>query len=116
MRFLISLLLCAACSQPFSQGSTSPQLPSLLGDADLGSCDELDGAAHPGATSYYLGEFEGGDGTWLGTETWLLYANETWESDGQGDCEVVWDVSANETIECMMEDWAFSQVSRKRTT
>jgi hypothetical protein len=47
----------------------------------------------PWATSYFVGEFHYDDcGNLRGTETWVLYANPTWEDLGGHDCRVVWNV------------------------
>lgn len=47
----------------------------------------------PWATSYFVGTFHYDDcGNLRGKETWVLYANDTWEDLGGHDCRVVWDV------------------------
>jgi hypothetical protein len=62
--------------------------------ADPG-CDDFEGVEIPGATSYFVGDFEfvgdDLDGV-VGTEAWVLLANPTWEELGAIDCTIYWSV------------------------
>ncbi|HCH62080.1 MAG: hypothetical protein CL927_09945 [Deltaproteobacteria bacterium] len=58
-------------------------------------CQDRDGLTLAGAASYFYGELEpeGGSDTgpqWVGSEEWLLYANDSWREAGVDDCRVTW--------------------------
>ena len=55
-------------------------------------CESALDAPVPGATSYFVGDFELSGDNVTGTEYWMLFANTPWhELDGE-DCEVRWSV------------------------
>ncbi len=85
-------------------GGDASGLPDLLATADRSGCQTVtssDGEELPvpGAVSYFYGVYaESGDedGVWVGTERWVLFANDRWQELGEGDCEVVWLTRATE--------------------
>jgi hypothetical protein len=72
-------------------------------DQDTSDCEEVEGQPVPGAVSYFVGSYQDqGDGTWRGTEQWVLIANDRWietETDlpAAGMCTVTWTVAASES-------------------
>lgn len=72
-------------------------------DQDTAECEEVEGQPVPGAVSYFVGTYaDQGNGTWRGTEQWVLIANARWmeaEADlpTTGVCRVTWTVVASET-------------------
>lgn len=69
------------------------------GGPDGSMCDEVAGYDDiPGAANWYTGVLEESGDQWAGVEIWHLRANATWESQGGGDCEVVWAMSG-ETVD-----------------
>ncbi len=94
------LFLFACLTSSKDSGETSSDL-STCSTTDLSntatfdsSCQDFSGTATAGATGYFSGGFcfsgtSEGDQV-VGTETWLLLANETWQELGEDDCKVVW--------------------------
>lgn len=74
-------------------------LPQIEGaEDDPGGCEEVAGAAIPGAASVFYGEYwTEGDNEWAGEERWMLHSNAAWRAAGGEDCEVVWTATASET-------------------
>ncbi len=97
MRVLLPLLL-AGCSNSFKSTSGVELLPDLLSDLDTDGCADVDGIPVEGATSYFYGELaqESLNGSWSGSETWLLFSNPSWKATGQDDCQIVWSILADE--------------------
>ncbi len=65
-------------------------------------CESVLDADVPGATSYFVGDFDISGDTVTGMEYWILFANTPWqELDGE-DCQVQWQVegSKGEAIAC----------------
>ena len=84
----------------YDSGEVDPtELPNLSEGLDSDACEEVPGYEDlAGATSYFVGTYARiEDGTWIGFETWLLYATSEWEASGGADCQVVWDVAGSET-------------------
>ncbi len=73
-------------------------LPSLSSQLNPNHCDEISAELQvPGATSYFTGTYVLDNGSWIGREKWILFANEHWVEAGGETCEVVWDMTATET-------------------
>lgn len=71
-------------------------------DQDTSSCEEIEGQPVPGAVSYFVGSYvDSGDGTWRGTEQWVLIANQRWMElepmVESGMCTITWTVVASES-------------------
>ena len=84
----------------YDSGEVDPtELPNLSEGLATDACEEVPGYEDlAGATSYFVGTYARiEDGTWIGFETWLLYATSEWEASGGADCQVVWDVAGSET-------------------
>ncbi|MBM74928.1 MAG: hypothetical protein CMK59_05980 [Proteobacteria bacterium] len=95
------MIFLLACVNPKNTGYDSGLSSSSCSSIDLSSdasfdssCQEFDGVAVPGSTSYFLGDLclsgtsVGSQVT--GSETWLLIANDAWIASGQDTCTVVW--------------------------
>lgn len=88
-----------------ADGGDLSGLPDLLAGADRSGCQTVtssDGEELPvpGAVSYFYGEYAESSaepGVWLGSERWVLFANDRWQELGEGDCEVVWLTRATES-------------------
>lgn len=120
MRAPWMLLWLAACSSPGPEPLDPPGADdtALTGDDDGGDPGHFDDAIpdpwevmDPGycatrpyydpdwsvGTSWFVGDFRFKNGAWIGTETWVLYFNETAASALEIEaCQVVWAVSATE--------------------
>lgn len=71
-------------------------------DWDTSDCEEVEDQAVPGAVSYFVGSYaDQGNGTWRGTEQWVLIANDRWQEledmVADGVCTVTWTVVATES-------------------
>lgn len=71
-------------------------------DQDTSDCEEVEGQPVPGAVSYFVGSYrDQGDGTWRGTEQWVLIANARWQelepAVEDGMCTITWTVIGVET-------------------
>lgn len=102
--FLLVVVPAAACSAfgggaddtGEGDGGASGTLPDLTAGLDTEGCEDVDGTAIPGAVSFFVGEYERGDGSWSGAERWLLFANDAWKAAGEDDCVVRWTTTASE--------------------
>ena len=75
------------------------------------ACETLFDKPHPGATSFWLGDFDfgGGDQTNIvGREAWVLFPNSSWTALGAMDCEIVWDVSGTKSKKGAVSDYAMT--------
>ena len=93
------MLSLAACENSQATDTSTPSdvdLPNLIDDLDPEGCDTVDGTPHVGASSYFYGVLSLSESTWFGTESWILYANSSWQDQGQDDCQIVWDIQASE--------------------
>lgn len=87
-----------------TSGDSVDDLEDLKGalDASAEGCQEVDGISHPGAASYFYGEFEPSDVDedghqhWRGSEEWLLYSNDAWRDTGVSDCVITWSIQGEE--------------------
>ena len=60
-------------------------------------CDAVPGYEdHPGATSTFVGVYGPSGEGWAGVEAWMMYATPAWIAAGGSDCQVVWNVQADE--------------------
>jgi hypothetical protein len=76
--------------------SPSVKWPDPFGSLDVDHCQQAENYDPnvASATTYYVGEFTLDDNGVAGTETWVLYANDTWaQTLGAPKCEAVWEMS-----------------------
>jgi|GEM_PF-1434249 len=72
--------------------SNGAALPDLTKEFEPGQCEEIKGAAVPGADSYFHGSFKISGEAVSGHETWWLHANQSWEDKGGSSCTISWQV------------------------
>ena len=100
-----SLFLTAACvSKPsydgVDTGSTNNSDTEVLGPIDTppadSSCEELDGTAHPGASTYFAGSYTLDGDNLYGFEEAIYVANSSWEPILEStECRVTWTLTGS---------------------
>ena len=95
---LVSLAACSGDAPADDTGLGDPP-DTVLGDPHDGlqpnaACEEFEGTAVSGATTYFRGSFAVFDnGDVEGQEYWVLFPNQEWQSNGApSECYLVWDV------------------------
>jgi hypothetical protein len=75
-------------------------LEDLTQNLDQSGCDtnQATDSEIAGAASYYYGLYQKQSNSYSGYEQWLIFANETWSSQGFSDCTIQWTASASDGV------------------
>ncbi|MFT4974202.1 MAG: hypothetical protein ACI8S6_000084 [Myxococcota bacterium] len=100
-RSSLCLLLCLGLSACTTAKDSGAEAAAPLSDPSTGlaadpACEDFQGTAIPGATSYFVGTFDFDGSTVTGEERWLLFANDAWRAHGEDDCVVTWSVTGEQ--------------------
>lgn len=69
-----------------------PDWTKAIGHEDF--CEKYAGTKLPGATGWFIGDYEVTDKSATGIEYWSIFANNYWEARGGEDCVVTWATTA----------------------